>query len=101
MWFSMKILSFSMAFPPTAIRRRTSPPLPHLLFEKGDQQVVLVPEVQVDGPSATSAARAISVTFELKNPCREKIFTAARRIRSRFSPPLFGPLLAIAPSPRE
>src|SRR3972149_621696 len=42
-------------------------------------------------PSATPEARAISDTFELKKPFREKIFTAARRIRSRLSPPLFGP----------
>src|SRR5512141_2977408 len=32
--------------PPAHIRHH----FPHLLFEKGDQQVVLVPEVEVDGP---------------------------------------------------
>src|SRR5512143_212057 len=32
--------------PPAHVRHH----LPHLLFEKGDQQVVLVPEVEVDGP---------------------------------------------------
>ena len=32
--------------PPAHVRHH----LPHFLFEKGDQQVVLVPEVEVDGP---------------------------------------------------